>query len=56
MEMLRWTCGCTKLDKIRNEDFWKRMKKISKSDVGEETEMEWACGDNSSYNAAMGMW
>jgi len=21
MKMLRWNCGCTKLDKIKNEDF-----------------------------------
>jgi len=25
MKILRWSCGCTKLGKIRNEDFRKRM-------------------------------
>jgi len=41
MKMLRWSCGRTKLDKIRNEDFRKRMKVTEISKKVQEKSLKW---------------
>ena len=47
--------GRTKLDKIRYEDFREKAEgdETLKKGAGGETEMVWACDDNSSYNAVV---
>ena len=45
MRMLRWMCGVTKLDKIRNERIRGTTKvgEIKKKSTGKKVEVVWAC-------------
>ena len=47
MRMLRWMCGVTKLDKIRNERIGGTTKvgENTKKSTGKKVEMVWACDE-----------
>ena len=47
MRMLRWMCGVTRLDKIRNERIRGTTKvgEITKNNPGKEVEVVWACDE-----------
>lgn len=44
--MLRWMCGHTRSDKIKNEVIREKVSGLcGKQDEGNETEMVWACAE-----------
>ncbi|KAG5575946.1 hypothetical protein H5410_056080 [Solanum commersonii] len=43
MRMLRWMCGHTRREKIKNEVIREKVGVCGRQDEGSETEMIWAC-------------
>ena len=47
MRMLRWICGNTMMNKIRNKEFMEKVgfEASLRKDAGKQIEMVWACAE-----------